>query len=223
MRDCARIRSYWLARADARLEDLELSTTAPRHTPEGRRKRLFWVKFLRRTLPVAAAMALVSVVGQVTWRSVQAAAGAPPVTSESTVRMVNPQFSGAGLDGSRYLVTAQSGVRDPKDAARILLDRPTVNVSRAGEAGTHTISRSGVFREDDQSLSLEGDVRVEQAGGFRFVANKAVIDTATGKVVGGGVRGQSNAGDVQAGSYSVTEKGDRMVFKGGVRSQLKGR
>jgi lipopolysaccharide export system protein LptC len=200
-----------------------LSIALPRQTPEDRRRRLVWVKFLRRTLPVAAVMALVSVVGQVTWRSLQAAAAAPPVASEGTVRMVNPQFSGAGRDGSRYLVTAQSGVRDPKDAARILLDKPTVSVSRAGEAGTHTVSQRGVFREDDQTLSLQGDVRVEQAGGFTFVANQAVIDTSTGKVVGGGVKGQSTSGDVQAGSYSVTDKGDRMVFKGGVRSQLKAR
>ena len=207
----------------SRLEDLDLSTALSRHTPESRRQRLVWVKFLRRTLPVAALMALVSVVGQVTWRSLQSAASAAPVVAESTVRMVNPQFSGSGRDGSRYLVTAQSGVRDPKDAARILLDRPTVNVSRAGEPGTHTVSQRGVFREDDQSLSLEGNVQVEEAGGFHFVANSAVIDTSTGKVTGGGVQGQGLAGAVQSGSYSVTDKGDRMVFKGGVRSQLKGR
>lgn len=181
------------------------------------------MKFLRRTLPVAAGMALVSVVGQVTWRSVQAAAPAAPVASENTVRMVNPQFSGAGRDGSRYLVTAQSGVRDPKDAARIVLEKPTVNVSRAGEAGTRTVSQHGVFREDDQSLSLEGDVRVQQAGGFSFIANNAVIDTSTGKVVGGKVQGQGATGDVQSGSYAVTDKGDRMVFKGGVHTRLKGR
>jgi lipopolysaccharide export system protein LptC len=137
--------------------------------------------------------------------------------------MVHPQFTGSGRDGSNYLLTAQSGVRDPKDNARILLDKPTVTVNRPGEAATHTVSERGVFREDDQSLSLEGDVRVEEAGGFHFVANNAVIDTNTGKVVGGNVQGQGPTGDVQSGSYSVSDKGDRMVFKGGVRSQLKGR
>ena len=211
------------ARYASRPENLDLSTAISRYTPERRRQRLVWVKFLRRTLPVAAVMALVSVVGQVTWRSLQSQAAAEPVASESTVRMVNPQFTGAGKDGSRYLVTAQSGLRDPKDTARILLDRPTVEVSRPGEAGTHTVSQRGVFREDNQSLSLEGDVRVQQAGGFTFVANSAVIDTSTGRVGGDKVKGQSSAGDVQSGSYSVTDQGDRMVFKGGVRSQLKSR
>jgi lipopolysaccharide export system protein LptC len=192
-------------------------------TPEHRRRRLARVRFLRRTLPLAAGMGLVAVVGQVSWRSVQAAAAPAPVASEHTVRMVNPQFSGEGRDGSRYLLTAKSGVRDPKDAARIVLQRPVVSVSRNGQPGAHTVSQRGVFREDDQSLTLEGDVQVEEAGGFRFVANNAVIDTATGRVKGGGVQGQGPVGAVRSDSYSVTEKGDRMVFKGGVRGQLQGR
>jgi len=190
---------------------------------ERRRRRLVWVKFLRRTLPVAALVALVSVVGQVVWRSLQASATSAPMVAESTVRMVNPQFTGSGRDGSKYLLTAQSGVRDPKDSARILLERPTVSVTQAGGAETHTVSDRGVFREDNQSLSLDGDVKVEEAGGFHFIANNAVIDTSTGKVVGGNVQGQGPTGVVQSGSYSVTDKGERMVFKGGVRSQLKPR
>jgi lipopolysaccharide export system protein LptC len=192
-------------------------------TPEHRRRRLERVKFLRRTLPVAAGAALVAVIGQVSWRSVQSATSPTPVATEHTVRMVNPQFSGEGRDGSRYLVTAQSGVRDPKDTARIVLQRPVVSVSRQGQPGAHTVSQRGVFREDDQSLTLEGDVQVEEAGGFRFVANNAVIDTGTGKVKGAGIQGQGPVGAVRSDSYSVTEKGDRMVFKGGVRSQLKSR
>jgi len=204
-------------------EDLALNTYSLRISPRDRQRRLVWVKFLRRTLPIAAVTALVAVVGQVTWRNLQSAAASEPVASESVVRMVNPQFSGQGRDGSRYLVTAQSGVRDPKDAARILLERPVVTVSRQGEPGAHTVSQRGVFREDNQSLTLEGNVQVEQAGGFHFVSNKAVIDTSTGQVVGGGVQGQGPAGAVRSDTYSVTEKGDRMVFKGGVHSQLKGR
>ena len=190
---------------------------------ERRRRRLVWVKFLRRTLPVAAVATLIGVMGQVAWRSLQASAATAPVVSESTVRMINPQFTGSGRDGSRYMLTAQAGVRDPKDNARILLDKPKVNVTQADGAATNTISDSGVFREDSRSLSLAGDVRVEEAGGFHFVANSAVIDTSTGKVIGGNVQGQGPAGAVQSGSYAVSDKGVRMVFKGGVRSQLKGR
>lgn len=203
---------------------IDLSTDATLTAPmEHRRRRLVWVRFLRRTLPVAAVATLIGVMGQVAWRSLQASSATAPVASESTVRMINPQFTGSGRDGSNYLLTAQSGVRDPKDNARILLEKPMVTVNRPGEAGTHTVSERGVFREDTQALNLEGDVRVEEAGGFHFVANNAVIDTKTGKVVGGNVQGQGPTGAVQSGSYAVSDKGDRMVFKGGVHTQLKGR
>ena len=204
------------------MEQLALSTEISRRTtPQHRERRLVWVKFLRRILPIAAITALAAVAGQVGWRSLQSAAAATPVASENTVRMVNPQFSGAGRDGSQYLLTAQSGVRDPKDAARIVLEKPVVTVTRNGEAGAHTISQRGVFREDTRALTLEGNVQVEQGGGFQFVANSAVIDTSTGKVVGGGIQGQGPTGAVKSDSYSVTDKGDRLVFKGGVRTQLK--
>ena len=204
------------------MEDLALSTEISRRmTPEHRKRRLMWVKLLRRALPITAETALAAVVGQVGWRSLQSAAASAPVASETTARMVNPQFSGAGRDGSQYLLTAQSGLRDPKDTARILLEKPVVTVTRNGEAGAHTISQRGVFREDTQALTLEGDVRVEQAGGFQFVANSAVIDTSTGKVIGGAIQGRGPSGAVKSDSYSVTDKGDRLVFKGGVRTQLK--
>jgi lipopolysaccharide export system protein LptC len=226
LRDVWRDRSYVL-RGLGSLRSrwtIDLSTDATQTAPmERRRRRLVWVKFLRRTLPVAAVAILVGVVGQVAWRSLQASAATAPVVTESAARMVNPQFTGSGRDGSRYLVTAQSGVRDVKDNARILLSKPTVTVTRADATSTHTVSERGVFREDNQSLTLDGDVRVEEAGGFHFVANNAVIDTGTGQVVGGKVQGQGPTGAVQSGSYAVSDKGDRMVFKGGVRTQLKGR
>jgi len=200
-----------------------LSTDISRKlTPEHRQRRLVRVQFLRRTLPIAAVVALAAVVGQVSWRSLQAAVAAPPPPAASIVRMVSPQFSGQGRDGSHYLLTAQSGVRDPKDAARIMLDRPVVTVTRqGGETGAHTVSQRGVFREDNQSLTLEGDVQVEQGAGFRFVANNAVIDTSTGRVVGGGVQGQSDTSAVRSDNYAVSDKGDRMVFKGRVHAQIK--
>ncbi len=188
---------------------------------ERRRRRLVWVRFLRRTLPLVAGVVLAGVAGQVAWRALVTVVAPTPVVSESTVRMINPTFSGQGRDGSRYLVTAQSGYRDPKDAARILLDRPTVTVSRGGEPGARTVSQRGVFREDDLSLRLQGDVQVADGSGYRFVTNDAVIDTATGQVTGqGGIQGTGPVGTVSSERYSVSEKGDRMVFKGGVRARI---
>jgi lipopolysaccharide export system protein LptC len=188
-----------------------------------RRRRIVWVRFLRRTLPVTAAMLMAGVVGQVVWRAVSVVVAPEAQASGTTVRMDNPSFSGQSRDGSRYLLTARSGLRDAADAARILLDAPTVTISHGGQPATRTRSKSGVFREDDRTLQLKGDVRVDDGSGFKFAFKDAVIDTTTGKVSGQGVQGQGPAGQVSSDQYTVYDKGERMVFKGGVHGRIDGR
>ncbi|WP_411289327.1 LPS export ABC transporter periplasmic protein LptC [Phenylobacterium sp.] len=190
---------------------------------EGRRKRLVWVRVLRLGLPLAAATVVAGVAGQIAWRSLAVLRAPPPVAAETAVRMINPSFRGQGRDGSRYVVTARSGVRDAGDAARILLDSPTVFIGRAGEPdGARSVAQRGVFREDDLTLRLEGDVRLER-GGSRFVAKVATINTATGQISGEGLKGAGDTGAVQADSYAIDGAGDRMVLKGGVRARISGR
>jgi lipopolysaccharide export system protein LptC len=63
-------------------------------------------------------------------------------------------------------------------------------------------------------------VQVEQSGGYKFATNDATIDTNTGQVIGQTIKGNGPSGAVQSNSYAVTDKGDRMVFKGGVRARL---
>ena len=52
----------------------------------------------------------------------------------------------------------------------------------------------------------------------------AFMDTRTGKVVGQSqVQGDGPLGQLNAKSYSVEDKGDRLVFRGGVRARVEGR
>jgi lipopolysaccharide export system protein LptC len=188
-----------------------------------RRRRIVWVRFLRRTLPVTAGVLLAGVAGQAIWRAVSMVVAPVAQAPETAVRMENPSFSGEGQDGLHYMLTARSGVRDAADAARILLDAPTVVISRAGEAATRTTSRRGVFREDNRTLKLAGDVRVDNGAGYTFAFKDAVIDTRTGTVNGQGVRGHLPAGQVTSERYTVYDKGARMVFRGGVHGRIQGR
>ncbi len=185
-----------------------------------RQQRLVWVRVLRLALPGMAALLIVALLGQALWRTVMSLLHPAPAVAEQGMRMARPEFSGVGRDGSRYRLTAQSGVRDTTDDKRILLQRPVITVSRTGQADTHTLADHGVFREDDRTLRLTGNVQVEGASGYQFATNDAVIDTATGKVMGQAVQGQGASGRVRSNSYAVSDKGDRMVFKGRVRARI---
>lgn len=185
-----------------------------------RQRRLVWVRILTWGLPGLAAVLLLLVVGQLLWGRVSARLHPLPAISDQAVRMVKPTFSGLGKDGSRYQLTALNGIRDATDDKRILLDYPIITVSRDGQADTHTTARSGVYQEDTRTLRLTGDVKGEQPGGYTFASNDAMIDTKTGKVVGGALKGQSASSAVVSNSYAVSDKGDRMVFKGRVQARL---
>ena len=63
-----------------------------------------------------------------------------------------------------------------------------------------------------------------EAKGLRFLSQEAIVDTRTGKVVGQSqVQGEGPLGQLNAKSYSVEDKGDRLVFRGGVRARVEGR
>lgn len=190
--------------------------------PAALRRRLSRVRALKLALPGLAALLIVLVVGQLIWNAIQ---GVKPqaVATDSSVRMVAPTFTGEGRDGSHYQVTAASGVRDAQDEKKILLTQPVVVVTRNGQPDTRSVSQSGVFQETDRKLQLNGDVHVTNASGYNFVAQNAVIDTATGQVAGQAIQGHGTAGDVRSNGYTVSDKGDRVIFKGGVRSRLNGR
>ena len=184
-----------------------------------RRTRLILVRSLRLVLPIAAAALAILVAGQVAWREYQVANTFTPKVSEAEVRMINPSFSGRGKDGKQYLVTATTGVRDAVDPMLFRLDNPIVTVRKGDETGTRTTARRGAFRQDDQILRLEGDVRTVRGGRDQALVDNAVIDTTTGLVTGKGFRGSSLNGSIQAGSYSA-QSGGRTVFKGGVHGRF---
>ncbi len=183
-----------------------------------RRTRLALVRSLRLVLPSAAAALVVVVGAQVAWREYQVANTFTPKVSEAEVRMINPSFSGQGKDGKHYLVTATTGVRDAKDAMLFRLDNPVVTVRKGEETGARTTAKRGAFRQDDQILRLEGDVRTVRGGRDQALADNAVIDTTTGLVTGKGFRGSSQNGSIRADSYST--KSGRTVFKGGVHGRF---
>ena len=188
-----------------------------------RRRRVIRIRLLRRVLPVTAAALLAGVIGQVAWRTIEKVFAPQAPAPGDEVRMDNPSFSGASKDGSRYLVTARSGVRDRLDPTRILLDAPTVAVTHGTGPSTRTTAQKGDFREDTMSLRLHGNVRVDNGAGYQFAFKDAVIDPTTGKVTGEGVQGQGPTGTVRSDSYTIFDQGQRMVFKGGVKGRIEGK
>jgi lipopolysaccharide export system protein LptC len=49
----------------------------------------------------------------------------------------------------------------------------------------------------------------------------SLYDTKTGELVGSGsIQGSGSLGEINAKSYGVYDKGERMIFSGGVRARI---
>ena len=178
------------------------------------------VRTLRVILPTLAIGVAAAIVGQGTIRAL-AAKDAPPAAT-APLRMDNPRFTGVMKDGRAFLITASSAIRDPANADQVFLKAPQLTRGYGSPAPTHVVSQDGAYQEEKGALLLTGDVKIDNGQGYQFASQKALIDTRTGDLVGNaGIQGAGpNNSQVQADSYTVGDKGDRVIFKGRVRTRL---
>jgi lipopolysaccharide export system protein LptC len=183
------------------------------------RRRSRVVRGLRVGLPALVVLLLASLAGQVIWRSLadadaKAAANVP-------IRLVNPKFYGRDEQGRAFVLSAITAVRDENDYQKVMLDRPTVALDQDGSGGKANLSAArGVYREDDGLLNLAGGVRLND-GSSEIVTQSSTFNTKTGQIEGkGAIKGAGNLGQIEAQSYGIYDKGERMVFKGGVRGRI---
>jgi lipopolysaccharide export system protein LptC len=182
-----------------------------------RRSRL--IRTLRVVLPATIALIFVGLVGSVAWSTFnaqpkQAAGGDEPI------RLVKPRFVGRDDKGRAFVLTAETAVRDRLDYQRVVLKRPALVLDEGGPDEMRINGADGVFHEQNGKLELSGGVRLADTKNA-FATAASLFDTKTGEVIGSGpIQGAGGLGEINAKSYGVYDKGDRMVFKGGVRTRI---
>jgi lipopolysaccharide export system protein LptC len=178
------------------------------------------VRRLRFGLAVFAIVIGVAVVGQASWRSF---ASNKTLTQAATTPLLldKPRFTGVLKDGRAFLITAARAERDPKDEDLVHMVSPILVRGYGAPDPSQATAKTGLYRETDHTLLLSDDVKITSAEGYAFDAPRALIDMRTGEVSGdAGIAGGGPKGSTQANAYNVTDKGDRVVLKGRVRTRL---
>lgn len=185
-----------------------------------RNRRRAPVRRLRLALAVFAIGVGAVVVGQASWRSL--ASSKIQTQAASTPLLLNkPRFTGVLKDGRAFLITADHAERDAKDQNLVRLTTPVLVRGYGAPNPSQATAKTGVYREAEHTLLLSQDVKITSAEGYDFNAPQALIDMRTGEVSGdSGIAGSGPRGSTQANSYNVTDKGDRVVLKGRVRTRL---
>jgi lipopolysaccharide export system protein LptC len=182
-----------------------------------RRSRL--VRILRIALPASVAVILAALAGEIVYNTIKAAP-ATSAESDEPIRLVNPRFVGRDDKGRAFVITAASAMRDQKDYQRVMLDKPALILDEEGPDPLRIQANAGVYHEGNRKLDLQGGVKLSGAQAV-FETAASLFDTKTGELVGSGpIQGAGSLGEIQAKSYGVYGKGERMVFKGGVHTRL---
>ena len=200
----------------------DLPTTdapATRSTADRWRRRSRTLRWLRIGVPALILVILLAMAGSVAWNSLRT----KPETSgdpDAPIKLVNPRFVGRDDRGRAFVITAASATRSQNDYQRVILDRPALVLDEEGPDPMRISSGSGIYHEGDRKLELKGGVRISSAKQSLETA-ESLFDTKTGELVGSGpIQGSGSLGEISAKSYAVYGKGERMVFKGGVRARV---
>jgi lipopolysaccharide export system protein LptC len=137
------------------------------------------------------------------------------------IEMVNPHFFGRDSQGRAYILGARQAARDEKSLQRVLLSFPTMTLDTESAHPSTLTADTGVYHEDTRMLYLKGHVLANNAKSSRFATDEALVNTRTGSVTSpAALSSQTPVGDVQSNGFDVFDKGDRVVFKGGVHTRL---
>lgn len=183
------------------------------------RRRSKLIRRLRVILPATIGVILLSLAGFVVQTTVLGREASPAKT-DAPIQLVNPRFVGKDEKGRAFIITATSAERDANDYQRVLLNEPALVLDAEGESPSRVTSKTGVYSEDRRVLNLDGGVKMSGSNAD-FNTQSSIFNTATGELEGQGqISGVGPLGEITAKSYDVYDKGERLVFKGGVRGRL---
>ncbi|MCA6296155.1 MAG: LPS export ABC transporter periplasmic protein LptC [Phenylobacterium sp.] len=192
------------------------------HEADAWRRRSRRVRQLRRILPALVGLILLVLAGYLA-QAMFAAPRTRPVEASTPIQLVSPKFVGQDRKGRAFTLTARTATRDPADYDRVVLDQPVLLLRRDPGEPIRVSARTGDFNESDHILKLQGDVRLN-SGDISFATGASTFDTALGELVGdGAIQGVGSLGEINAKSYGVYDRGDRLVFGGGVSTRLEPR
>ena len=182
-----------------------------------RRSRL--IRRLRIILPATIGVIMLSLLGFIVQTTVLGR-DAAPAEADAPIQLVNPRFVGKDEKGRAFVITASSAERDENDYQRVLLREPALVLDAEGESPSRVTAKTGVYSEDKRVLNLDGGVKMSGSN-TDFNTQSSIFNTATGELEGEGlISGASSLGEITAKSYGVYDKGERLVFKGGVRGRI---
>lgn len=176
-----------------------------------------FVRAMRLLLPLAA----VGIIGLlVSWPRVEERISPPPAAQDmpQTVgqnELINPRFESEDSKSRPFTVTATRAVQSTTNPDIVFLEKPMGDIQLGGGAWVAAEAEKGSFDQKNETLALEGRVKLFHDNGYEIVTEKLRVDmrarTAWSDTA---LQGQGPAGRLDATGVKVDAAGDNIIFTG---------
>jgi lipopolysaccharide export system protein LptC len=174
------------------------------------------------------------VLGLVTYFIVKAGFLVPPAPQDvkSEIAIANPEvatgqdarINGFDRNNHPYEIRAKSGVQDKTVSSLVHLDGMTADFIRPAGENLIVTSDKAQFDNKSKVMDLAGNVVLNQGQKFKATMEKATVNTVEQTLQSqSAVVVETRGGIIHADSLTVTENGNRVLFKGGVKAHFEGK
>ncbi len=185
------------------------------------RRHTLLVRFLRRAIPIGAAVAVVGMVVTPFLRPLQDVGNLSLSSVGITggkVKMEAPRLTGYRKDNRPYEVTAAEAFQDIRNPTQVELATMVARVQMEQEGWVTVNARTGLFDTQNEKLRLVDDVNVRTETGYDMRMRTADIDFKAGTVRSQEpVKVNVGATTIDANSLDVKDNGTLIAFEGRVR------
>ncbi len=135
------------------------------------------------------------------------------------VTMDSPKISGVQQGGGPYDIAATTGIQDVTTPSVIELLGVDAHVGMADATTTHVLSRHGVYNSAEDTMTLDGDVKIANSSGYTFGLKSAMIDFKQGILASEQrMRVDLKGGYVFADAITISNNGHAIAFRGHIES-----
>ncbi|PHR62348.1 MAG: hypothetical protein COA47_04585 [Robiginitomaculum sp.] len=198
-----------------------------RMTLAAARRRSILVKWLRAGFSLSALSIIGVVMVYILISANQPAPVLPPppvqVVVEDEVRMIQPRFTGHDDTGRPYVVVADSAVNRGESESEGVTDlvAPKLDTDPTRDDNATVSADRGVYDATNKVLDLYDKVQLGTNSGYVYETDHARFLIGEDRIVGDeAVSGVGPMGSIEADSYEIIKGGERVVFRGRVRTRI---
>ena len=175
------------------------------------------LRALKLILPVAAALLVMLLIAWPQFRDVGPGSAVPKVRMDDAddVRMRNARYVGTDSEGRPFTVTATTTRQVGADSRQLDLEKPQADIKMENGRSVAVMATRGLYDREANTLSLSGDVQLQQDQGYTVRTDRARVNLKDGVAVGDGpVTAEGPAGTLTGEGFRVEEEGKRVMVTG---------